>query len=152
MKELFKNMQKIQKNGARKVRHPGGGCVFCSKGFWGFFDPENNRAFFEFTFSEEHQGPPNHVHGGVIATFIDEVMSFATGNFFPCFLGKIEIWYRKPVPLFSRLQLEGEVVKVEGRKIFTRGFIKKDGEVLIEAHGIYIQPKERNDVSLEFIE
>jgi acyl-coenzyme A thioesterase PaaI-like protein len=86
------------------------------------------------------------VHGGVIAVFIDEVMSFATGNFFPCFLGKIEILYKKPVPLGVSLKLEGEVVKVEGRKIFTKGVIiyeKENGEkdILVEASGIYIRPK-----------
>ena len=131
----------------KKVRHPDGGCTFCSKGFYGFFDEKNNKSYFYFTFSqEEHQGPPGHVHGGVIAVFIDEVMSFATGNFFPCFLGKIEIIYKKPVPLGVSLKLEGEVVKVEGRKIFTKGGIiyeKENGEkdILVEASGIYIRPK-----------
>ncbi len=131
----------------KKVRHPGGGCVFCGQGFYGFFDEKNNKSYFYFTFSQDkHQGPPGHVHGGVIAIFIDEAMSFATGNFFPCFLGKIEILYKKPVPLGVSLRIEGEVVRVEGRKVFTNGFIiheKKSGEkdVLIQASGIYIRPK-----------
>jgi acyl-coenzyme A thioesterase PaaI-like protein len=140
------NSSKMENN-FKKVRHPDGGCVFCASGFYGFFDEKNNKSYFYFTFlPDKHQGPPGHVHGGVIAIFIDEVMNFATGNFFPCFLGKIEILYKKPVPLGVSLRLEGEVVKVEGRKIFTNGFIiheKESGErdILIQASGIYIRPK-----------
>ncbi len=74
------------------------------------------------------------------------------------FLGKIEILYKKPVPLGISLRIEGEVVRVEGRKVFTNGFIiheKKSGEkdVLIQASGIYIRPKDSDGtVSLFVVE
>lgn len=134
-----------------KISHPSGGCYVCTRGFYGFFEEESESAYFEFTFDDSLQGPPGCAHGGAIATMIDEVMSFATAKRFPCLLAKIQINYRKPVPLHTRLTFEGKVVSAEGRKVFTEGMIKLGDEILVEAKGIYIRPKDFSERPMKII-
>lgn len=122
-----------------KIRHPDGGCQVCSEGFFGYYDKNNRRAFFEFVFSKKHQGPPGHAHGGYIALFLDEVMSFSTYDYFPALLGKMEIIYRKSVPLNQKILFESELKRVDTRKIFVSGTIIIDGKILVESHGVYVR-------------
>jgi acyl-coenzyme A thioesterase PaaI-like protein len=143
----------VAKDGLLKVRHPGDGCYLCASGFWGFFDEKKDFSFFEIEFEKEkHQGPPGFVHGGVIATYLDEAMSFATFKYFPAFLVRFEIEYRKPVPLGKKVIVEGKVVDARGRKIFTEGAIKDGDTILIYAKGLYIQPKFIRKASIEIID
>jgi acyl-CoA thioesterase FadM len=47
--------------------------------------------------------------------------------------------YRQPTPLHQRLRFEGELVRAEGRKIFTVGrCMRQDGTVTAEADGLFI--------------
>lgn len=122
-----------------KISHPEGGCRVCSEGFFGYYDKNNARSFFEFVFSKEHQGPPGYAHGGYIALFLDEVMSFSTYDYFPALLGKIEIMYKKSVPLNQKVLFESEIKKVDTRKIFVSGSITIDGKKIVESHGVYVR-------------
>jgi acyl-coenzyme A thioesterase PaaI-like protein len=66
------------------------------------------------TFGAAYEGPPGHVHGGLIAATFDEVLGFAqsmTGH--PGMTGTLAIRYRKPTPLHRELTLEGRVVRVD---------------------------------------
>lgn len=122
-----------------KISHPDGGCCVCSEGFFGYYDKNNKKAFFEFVFSKGHQGPPGYAHGGYIALFLDEVMSFSTCEYFPALLGKMEIMYKMSVPLERKVLFQSELKKVDTRKIFVSGAIILDGKILVESHGIYIR-------------
>ncbi len=147
-KEGAKIKVRYKGRGKIKVSHPEGGCFLCSKGFYAFFDEEKEIAYFDFIFKEDSQGPPGYAHGGAIAIMIDEVMSFATTKMFPCLLAEIEIKYKKSVPLYKKVNFEGRVVGSEGRKFFTEAVIKLDGEILVEAKGIYIRPKNFGEVTM----
>jgi acyl-coenzyme A thioesterase PaaI-like protein len=90
-------------------------------------------------FGAAYEGPPGHVHGGFVAAAFDEVLGFAQsmgGN--PGMTGTLTIRYRKPTPLHREIRMEGEITRIEGRKIFTVGRMYA-GEVLTaEAEGIFI--------------
>lgn len=93
-----------------------------------------------FLVTEHHQGAPGLAHGGVIAAAVDEAMGFllwllAT----PAVTAHMEVDYRRPVPVGSRLDLEGEVERVEGRKIFARMTGRIDGEVAVEARALFVK-------------
>lgn len=120
------------------ICHPDGVCHMCEKGFYGYYDPENKRAFFEIVFGTEHQGPPGHAHGGYIALFLDEVMSFSTCEFFPTLLGKMEVLYKKPVPLNQKMHLESKIIRKAGRKIITEGILMNETDILARSRGLYI--------------
>ncbi|MCS7212699.1 MAG: PaaI family thioesterase [Candidatus Calescibacterium sp.] len=122
-----------------EVCHPSGGCYVCKSGFFGYYDKSNKRSFFDFTFLKEHQGPPGYAHGGYIALFLDEVMSFATYDYFPALLGKMEIYYKKSVPLGNKVLFEAKLVKVERKKIIVEGSITYNRETLVKSSGIYVR-------------
>ena len=91
------------------------------------------------TFGAAYEGPPGHVHGGLIAATFDEILGFAqsmTGN--PGMTGTLTIRYRKPTPLHVEIALEGRVLRVEGRKIFTAGTMRARDVVTAEAEGIFV--------------
>ncbi len=135
-----------------KVCHPDSGCFFCARGFWGYYVEEEERAFFEFSFPEDMQGPPGYAHGGAIALILDEVMSFSTKKYFPALLSEIQVKYKRSVPLKEKLMVEGRVVEIIGRKIVTYGAIKTSGgEVLASASGIYVRPRNLPETSLKII-
>lgn len=93
----------------------------------------------EVTYGDAYEGPPGHLHGGVIAALFDEVLGLAqalSGN--PGMTGRLEISYRSPTPLHVPLRVTGRFDRVEGRKIFTTGEITAGGRVCAEAVGLFI--------------
>jgi uncharacterized protein (TIGR00369 family) len=94
---------------------------------------------------EAFEGYPGYLHGGIIATLLDEAMSKAVralGR--PSLTAKMEITYRRPVPSGTSLRLEGRVVRSEGRKHWAEAVIADaDEHVLAHSKGLFIesQPK-----------
>lgn len=92
-----------------------------------------------FTFSEHHQGPPSIAHGGAIAALLDEAVT-AHEIGLPAFTVQLDISYRAPVLLGTEIIIVGQVLKVEGRKVFVQGqLILSDGTVATEAQGLFIR-------------
>ncbi len=90
-------------------------------------------------FGAAYEGPPGHVHGGLIAATFDEVLGFAqsmTGH--PGMTGTLTVRYRKPTPLHAAIDLEGRVSRVDGRKIFTEGRMLVGGTLTADAEGVFI--------------
>lgn len=96
-----------------------------------------------FTVSEHHQGSPGLAHGGVLATAMDEALGYLTwvvGT--PAVTARLEVDYRRPVPVHSVLALEAQVIGVRGRKVYCRGSARlgePDGPVAIEARALFLQ-------------
>jgi len=92
------------------------------------------------TFGSAYEGPPGSVHGGYVAAAFDEVLGFVqslsgSGGF----TGTLTVRYRKPTPLHEKLRIEAELVRVEGRKIFTEGRLLADRVGLCaEAEAVFI--------------
>lgn len=51
---------------------------------------------------------------------------------------RLTVHYRRPTPLHTELLFEGELVRVDGRKIFTVGRCLADGELTAEAEGLFL--------------
>jgi acyl-coenzyme A thioesterase PaaI-like protein len=92
------------------------------------------------TFGPAYEGPPGHCHGGFVAAMFDEMLGFVQRQ--PGFTAYLHVEYRKPTPLNRELQLKGWIEKIEGRKRFIRGECYLDGEMLTEANGLFIAPRE----------
>jgi len=91
------------------------------------------------TFGSAYEGPPGSVHGGFVAAAFDEVLGYVqslSGN--PGMTGTLTIVYRRPTPLHTELRFESEIVRVEGRKIFTRGRVYAGDLLTAEAEGVFI--------------
>ncbi|MGZ4730424.1 MAG: PaaI family thioesterase [Acidimicrobiales bacterium] len=95
-------------------------------------------------FGSAYEGPPGCVHGGYIAGAFDELLGATqslSGN--PGMTARLTVNYRSPTPLRSDLRMRGELTRVEGRKIFTNGWLyctEADGSERLcsEAEGLFI--------------
>jgi uncharacterized protein (TIGR00369 family) len=87
------------------------------------------------------EGHPGYLHGGMIATLLDEAMSKAVRALGSTSMTRnMEIDYLRPVPSETPLRLEGRVVRNEPRKHWTEARILDDkGRVLAEAKGLFIE-------------
>ncbi|GJN83388.1 hypothetical protein PLIIFM63780_006937 [Purpureocillium lilacinum] len=95
-------------------------------------------------------GHPGIIHGGFLATMLDEGLAWCCFGALPHNIGVtafLNINYRKPAPAGSFLVLRAETTKVEGRKAWVKGHIEllaEPGEkptVLTEAEALYVSPK-----------
>jgi uncharacterized protein (TIGR00369 family) len=92
------------------------------------------------TVSDNYEGPPGYLHGGIIATLLDEAMSKANrANGVTAMTRQMQIEYLKPVPSGSPIRVEGRVTRSEGRKHWTTAqILNADGVVLAQADGLFI--------------
>jgi uncharacterized protein (TIGR00369 family) len=93
-----------------------------------------------YSVPEQFQSYPGVVHGGIIAAMLDEVASRAAMTGEPTrfrYTAKLEIRYRKPVPLGKSLYMHGWVVDDRGSRAVARGEMRlKDGTLLCEAEAL----------------
>jgi acyl-coenzyme A thioesterase PaaI-like protein len=122
-----------------------GSCFLCGSenpynpGLRWFVD-EKGAVSSEFTLTISQQGPPGYAHGGLSAAVLDEVMGAAVWQAgYTVAAAKIEVNYRKPVPLYVQINTQGHITRRKGRKIYTHGEIcLPDGTLLVEGKGLFI--------------
>lgn len=90
------------------------------------------------------------IHGGLLATLCDEGLARCGFSALPNRIGvtaSLTVNYRNPAPAGSFVVLKAETVKAEGRKVWVKGRIEllgdteEPGKVLVEAEGLFIEPK-----------
>lgn len=96
-------------------------------------------------------GHPGVVHGGFIATMLDEGLARCCFGALPHNIGmtaNLNIDYRKPMPANSFLVLRATTTKVEGRKAWVKGHIEllqDEGAkpiIFAEATAMFVSPKQ----------
>jgi acyl-coenzyme A thioesterase PaaI-like protein len=109
---------------------------------------DGDTVWTEFTPAEEYQGYPGVLHGGITATLLDETMGrvAALRNLWMVTV-KMELTYRKPVPLGQPLRITARMEELHGRRMTTVGeILLPDGTVAVEAKGLYLRlPEERKE-------
>lgn len=91
--------------------------------------------------SDHFEGHPGYLHGGVIATLLDEAMSKATrARGLTTMTRHLEIDYLRPVPSGAPLRVEGRVMRSEGRKHWVESRILDAEEtVLAQGKGVFVE-------------
>ena len=105
------------------------------------FRREGDRILADYQPTERFQGFPGVLHGGVLATMLDETMS-RTGAIRRQWLmtGKLDIRYRRPAPIDQPLRVWGEIVREREGAIDAAGAVETmDGTVLAEARGMFVR-------------
>jgi len=103
--------------------------------FWMEGDEVRGRAVFR----PPYCGPPNHVHGGVVAAVFDELLGVVNVmHGVGAMTGTLTIKYRAPTPLFEEIRMEGRAAGVDGRKVFAEGSLWHGQQLLAEAEGVFI--------------
>jgi uncharacterized protein (TIGR00369 family) len=95
--------------------------------------------------SPAFEGHPGYLHGGVIATLLDEAMSKAVrAKGLTAMTRHIAIDYLRPIPSATPLRVEGRVTRGEGRKHWTESrILDAHGAVLAKAQGVFIEIRSR---------
>lgn len=72
--------------------------------------PDTRSLFSEVTFPAEFQGWKGIVHGGLVATVLDEIMvKCADYNGYTCMTAELQVRYRKPVKVSEKYRLTAVV-------------------------------------------
>ena len=114
--------------------------------------PEAITATAHISLTRMHEGPPGHIHGGIVAALLDEAMSKLNRPLNVLAMTRhMEIDYLRPAPLHQPLVLISRHLrrpaKPDGtpdRKLFHQAEIQHpDGTVLARAHGLFIVVDEK---------
>lgn len=91
-------------------------------------------------FGPGSEGPPGHVHGGAVASVLDEAMGAAAWLAgYPCVAARLEVDYRAMIRLGMDARFEVAIRSVNGRKIATEGrLFDESGALLAQSHGLFI--------------
>lgn len=123
--------------------------------FGGFHNPVSPIIHYSFDgdkvigiceFGINHEGPQGCVHGGVIAGVYDCILAAAMirqGLGGPTV--KLDITYRAPTLLHSRLRFESWLEKLDGRKVHLHGQCWHGETLLSSAQAIFINNHKRDE-------
>lgn len=111
-----------------------------------FVDDGASTVRAEFSVPEQFNGYPGIVHGGIVATILDETSGRALlarghelANLFVTL--KMEIRYRRPTPTNTPLTAIGAIVKAGESRAVVHGEIRlPDGTVTAEAECVVARP------------
>lgn len=95
----------------------------------------------EATMRPIHEGPPAVVHGGWVATLLDQLLGHANAAAgVGGFTAELTVRYRRPTPYGVPLTIRARTDKVDGRRVHASGEIVADGVVTAEASGLFMLP------------
>jgi uncharacterized protein (TIGR00369 family) len=107
-----------------------------------FYDNGEDQVVADYVVPDHFQGYPGVVHGGILATMLDELMGRAVMAGDPLHFmlsAKLEVRYRKPVPTGQPLRLVGKVVRRRGRVAISHAEVwLEDGTLGAEAEGTLV--------------
>ena len=120
-----------------------------------FFETGPGEVTAEYTVPEHFQGYPGIVHGGIVTAMLDEVTGRAhitSENTRFMFTAKLEIRFRKNVPIGKPLRVVGQVVKTKSRVASSTGKIfGPEGDLLAESKALLVNlpDEEVREIDLE---
>lgn len=93
--------------------------------------------FEKYVIPEKYQGWTGIVHGGIVATLLDELMAWAVKTKgYSTVTAEMNVRFRKPVPVGTEISGLGWITKEEGRIVYTQSrLVDATGTVLAEATG-----------------
>jgi len=93
------------------------------------------------TLPDAFEGHPGYLHGGIVATLLDESMSKSVrAKGLTAMTRHMEVDYRRPVPSGQPIRMEAHVVRSEGRKHWAEAQIfDSQGKPLAHGKGLFIE-------------
>lgn len=99
--------------------------------------PDEVRA--EFVAAPRHRGYPDRLHGGILASVLDETLGRAValhGHW--TYTAKLEVRYRGPVPVGAQVAVVARQVQDRGQFVQAAGEARlADGRIVAEATGLF---------------
>lgn len=109
------------------------------------FTIKDNIVIGEFTSDTHHMGPPDAVHGGIIATLIDESISFFGRGLLKEDVRtmRVEIVFRNQAPIGERLWVEARLQEEKSRKLIITARVYTEKNTIAEATGALFKVKKK---------
>lgn len=109
-----------------------------------FRKPGEPELYAKAWFGTRTMGPPGHVHGGAMASALDEAMGAVCWmNGHRVVAATITVTFIAMLKIESETVVEGAIARVEGRKVSTRASLTDlSGRRVAEATGLFIVLKE----------
>ncbi len=110
-----------------------------------FWDKERHVVFSDFTLKKLYEGFENVIHGGIIATIVDELIWWViAAERKKCTVTvELTIKFRKPLAPETPYRGEAFILDEKGRKFLAKCEIKDgEGNLLVEATGLFLALKE----------
>ncbi|KAJ6259484.1 hypothetical protein Dda_5121 [Drechslerella dactyloides] len=117
-----------------------------------FLDAEEKKLYSIMHVGDSLCGHPGIVHGGLLATILDETLAHCSFLALPNKVGmtaNLNVNYRAPCKAGQFIVIKAETTKVEGRKAWVSARLESlpepgatgDGKVLVEATALMIEPR-----------
>ncbi len=105
------------------------------------FRREGERAVCDYTPCEYQQGYPGRMHGGIVATLLDEAMGWAVyGARQWGATARLSVRFRRPVGLDQKLRIDAWITHNRSRLIELRGEVHDErGALLAEGEGSFMK-------------
>jgi acyl-coenzyme A thioesterase PaaI-like protein len=102
-------------------------------------DPTGLAASARIDSNALHEGPTDGLHGGIGAFLMDCMLGFLVqASGVPAVTGNLSVRYTARTPLETEIDLRSWIVSRSGRKIRAEGVIEHDGQVCVEASGLFV--------------
>lgn len=103
-------------------------------------DVERQRIIGRFSVGPQYEGGAGFLHGGIIATLLDEVMSKVSRlTDERTVTAELRVEYLKPIRVGQELLVEGFSTRREGRQLYHEGEIRNQaGELLARGQGRFV--------------
>jgi uncharacterized protein (TIGR00369 family) len=100
-------------------------------------NPQSGETEATVAFPDHLQGWAGVVHGGLLATVLDETLVKAAGVAgYKCVTAEITVKFRKPAPTGASLAVSGKVLETRGRVVLAESrILDAGGQVLAQATG-----------------
>jgi uncharacterized protein (TIGR00369 family) len=93
-----------------------------------------------FRIAEQYAGGPGMVHGGIIATLLDEAMGKVNRfRAVRAVTAELKIEYLRPVPVGQEIIIEAREVEAKGRNLYHEGEIRnRRGDLLVRGSARFV--------------
>lgn len=104
------------------------------------FVAHGDRVHATCTFDERHEGAPGFVHGGIVATAIDDTLGTLLVLLRRAAVtAHLEVDYRSPAFLHRKMTVESWTERIDGRKLYLAATVH-DGDTLVaEGRALFLQ-------------
>ena len=122
-----------------------------------FYQNDSGDVVVDYIVPDHFQGYPGIVHGGIVATLVDEVLGRVHMGPDPqnprfMFTAKISVQYRKNVPTGVPIKIVGRSLKDRGRMATSVAEVfGPNGDLLVEAEALLVNvpPEKIDDVDMD---
>lgn len=113
------------------------------------FQVDGNQVTAPFSPADSFAGFEGVLHGGIIATALDEISAWSamlTEGVF-VFTARLELRYRKPADIGTEFMLTGTVSDRRGKRLSIEASLENDGAVIAESGGLFVAAQDVAELS-----